>query len=67
MQIKQHHKTFRSCKDAGVALITALLLLFLMSSLLVGFCILLISNQQLRVPITTTSRPSMARKRAWSS
>jgi len=47
MQIKQHHKTFRSCKDAGVALITALLLLFLMSSLLVGFCILLISNQQL--------------------
>src|SRR5580692_10038457 len=34
-------------KDAGVALITSLLLLFLMSSLLVGFCILLISNQQL--------------------
>src|SRR5208337_3598492 len=47
MQIKHHHKTFRSRKDAGVALITALLLLFLMSSLLVGFCILLISNQQL--------------------
>jgi Tfp pilus assembly protein PilX len=34
-------------KDAGVALITSLLLLFLMSSLLVGFCILLVSNQQL--------------------
>ena len=33
--------------DAGVALITSLLLLFLMSSLLVGFCILLITNQQL--------------------
>jgi Tfp pilus assembly protein PilX len=47
MQTKHHHKTFRSRRDAGVALITALLLLFLMSSLLVGFCILLISNQQL--------------------
>ena len=33
--------------DAGVALITSLLLLFLMSSLLVGFCMLLITNQQL--------------------
>jgi Tfp pilus assembly protein PilX len=33
--------------DAGIALITSLLLLFLMSSLLVGFCMLLISNQQL--------------------
>jgi Tfp pilus assembly protein PilX len=33
--------------DAGVALITSLLLLFLMSSLLVGFCVLLITNQQL--------------------
>src|SRR5271157_206313 len=33
--------------DAGIALITSLLLLFLMSSLLVGFCILLITNQQL--------------------
>ncbi|MFI5097281.1 MAG: hypothetical protein ACHQT6_04835 [Candidatus Acidiferrales bacterium] len=47
MQTKHHHKTFRSRRDAGVALITALLLMFLMSSLLVGFCILLISNQQL--------------------
>jgi hypothetical protein len=34
-------------EDAGVALITSLLLLFLMSSLLVGFCVLLITNQQL--------------------
>jgi len=33
--------------DAGVALVTSLLLLFLMSSLLVGFCMLLITNQQL--------------------
>ena len=40
-------KSGRFRKDAGVALITSLLLLFLMSSLLVGFCILLISNQQL--------------------
>jgi Tfp pilus assembly protein PilX len=40
-------KSARFRKDAGVALITSLLLLFLMSSLLVGFCILLISNQQL--------------------
>ena len=47
MQTKHHQKSFRSRQDAGVALITALLLLFLMSSLLVGFCILLISNQQL--------------------
>lgn len=34
-------------RDAGVALLTTLLLLFLMSSLLVGFAILLMSNQQL--------------------
>src|ERR1700757_2466243 len=33
--------------EAGVALLTTLLLLFLMSSLLVGFTILLMSNQQL--------------------
>jgi hypothetical protein len=33
--------------EAGVALLTTLLLLFLMSSLLVGFAILLMSNQQL--------------------
>lgn len=34
-------------KDAGVALLTTLLLLFLMSSLLVGFSVLLVSDQQL--------------------
>jgi Tfp pilus assembly protein PilX len=34
-------------QDAGIALLTTLMLLFLMSSLLVGFTILLISNQQL--------------------
>jgi len=34
-------------QEAGVALLTTLLLLFLMSSMLVGFAILLISNQQL--------------------
>ena len=33
--------------EAGVALLTTLMLLFLMSSLLVGFAILLMSNQQL--------------------
>jgi hypothetical protein len=33
--------------DAGIALLTTLMLLFLMSSLLVGFSILLVSNQQL--------------------
>jgi hypothetical protein len=47
MQTKHHHKKIRSRQDAGIALITSLLLMFLMSSLLVGFCILLISNQQL--------------------
>ena len=34
-------------KDAGIALLTTLLLLFLMSSLLVGFSVLLVSDQQL--------------------
>src|SRR5215470_14583118 len=34
-------------REAGVALLTTLLLLFLMSSMLVGFTILLMSNQQL--------------------
>ena len=47
MQKKYHHKKIRFRQDAGIALITSLLLMFLMSSLLVGFCILLISNQQL--------------------
>src|ERR1700738_801127 len=44
-------KTFKSKKtlrqDSGVALLTTMLLLFLMSSMLVGFAILLMSNQQL--------------------
>jgi Tfp pilus assembly protein PilX len=44
-------KTLKSkktvCQDAGVALLTTMLLLFLMSSMLVGFAVLLISNQQL--------------------
>jgi hypothetical protein len=40
-------KSKRLREDAGIALITTLLLMFLMSSMLVGFTILLISNQQL--------------------
>jgi len=40
-------KSKRLGQDAGIALLTTLMLLFLMSSLLVGFTILLISNQQL--------------------
>ena len=40
-------KMKRLSGEAGVALLTTLLLLFLMSSLLVGFTILLMSNQQL--------------------
>src|SRR6516162_8377758 len=40
-------KSKRFGKDAGIALLTTLLLLFLMSSLLVGFSILLVSNQKL--------------------
>src|SRR3974390_814590 len=40
-------KSKRFGKDAGVALLTTLLLLFLMSSLLVGFSVLLVSDQQL--------------------
>jgi len=40
-------KSKRFRRDAGMALLTALLLLFLMSSLLVGFSILLASNQKL--------------------
>src|SRR5208283_1305363 len=47
MQTKHNQKKIRSRRDAGIALVTTLLLMFLMSSLLVGFCILLISNQQL--------------------
>ena len=40
-------KMKRVGREVGVALLTTLLLLFLMSSLLVGFTILLMSNQQL--------------------
>jgi hypothetical protein len=40
-------KSKRLGQQAGIALVTTLLLMFLMSSLLVGFTILLISNQQL--------------------
>jgi hypothetical protein len=40
-------KSKRFRQDAGIALLTSLLLLFLMASLLVGFSLLLISNQQL--------------------
>jgi hypothetical protein len=40
-------KSKRLRQEAGIALLTTLMLLFLMSSLLVGFTILLISNQQL--------------------
>ena len=40
-------KSKRFGKDAGIALLTTLLLLFLMSSLLVGFSVLLVSDQQL--------------------
>lgn len=40
-------KSKRYRQDAGIALLTTILLLFLMSSLLVGFAVLLLSNQQL--------------------
>ena len=40
-------KSVRISKEAGIALITTLLLLLLMSTLLVGFTLLLISDQQL--------------------
>jgi len=46
--IKKMLKSTKSKRhEAGVALLTTMLLLFLMSSMLVGFAILLISNQQL--------------------
>ena len=47
MSKKLSRKMKRLGGEAGVALLTTLLLLFLMSSLLVGFTILLMSNQQL--------------------
>ncbi len=42
-----YRKIKRLRQDAGIALLTTLLLLFLMSSLLVGFSVLLYSNQKL--------------------
>ena len=47
MNMKLFKKSKWIRRDAGVALLTTLLLLFLMSSLLVGFSILLASNQKL--------------------
>lgn len=47
MNLKFWKKSMRFRKDAGIALITTILLLFLMSSLLVGFAVLLISNQNI--------------------
>jgi len=47
MSRKLFQKSKRLPKDAGIALLTTLMLLFLMSSLLVGFAVLLLSNQQL--------------------
>ena len=47
MSTRLFTKSKRSRKQAGIALITTLMLMFLMSSLLVGFTVLLISNQQL--------------------
>jgi hypothetical protein len=45
LHLLKKSKLFR--RDEGIALITTMLLLFLMSSLLVGFSILLVSNQKL--------------------
>lgn len=47
MNLKALVKTGCFRNEAGIALLTTILLLFLMSSLLVGFAVLLISNQQL--------------------
>jgi Tfp pilus assembly protein PilX len=47
MNLKLWKKSKRFQQDAGIALLTTILLLFLMSSLLVGFAVLLMSNQQL--------------------
>ncbi len=45
LNLLKRSKRFR--QDAGIALLTTLLLLFMMSSLLVGFSILLASSQRL--------------------
>jgi hypothetical protein len=47
MSINLIKKSKRFKQEAGVALLTTLLLLFLLSSLLVGFSVLLMSNQRL--------------------
>jgi hypothetical protein len=47
MKLNLPRKLKKVRQDAGIALITTLLLLFMMSSLLVGFSLLLISNQKL--------------------
>ena len=47
MNLNLLKKSKRFRKDAGIALLTTLLLLFMMSSLLVGFSILLASSQRL--------------------
>ena len=47
MNLNLLKKSKRFRQDAGIALLTTILLLFLMSSLLVGFAVLLLSNQQL--------------------
>src|SRR5271169_5582716 len=47
MNLNFFKKSKRFRQDAGIALLTTILLLFLMSSLLVGFAVLLLSNQQL--------------------
>src|SRR5208283_2014381 len=47
MNLNFFKKMKRLRQDAGIALLTTLLLLFLMSSLLVGFSVLLYSNQKL--------------------
>src|SRR5208283_2054053 len=46
MNLKLLKKSKRFRQDAGIALLTTLLLLFMMSSLLVGFSILLASSQK---------------------
>jgi hypothetical protein len=47
MKLNWLKKSKRFRQDAGIALLTTLLLLFLMSSLLVGFAVLLASSQRL--------------------
>jgi hypothetical protein len=47
MSMNPLKKSKRFRRDAGIALITTLLVLFLMSSLLVGFTVLLMTNAQL--------------------